>query len=352
MAKITARKSKHGTRWQAVVRRVGYPTAARTFDTRAGARDWAAEMEAAIKARRYHSPVLAEIALAEALDRYNREITSTKAVSTQPRERGCARTLIRCIGAETTLAAITPSVVARFRDGRLRQVSAYSVRLELALLSHLFVKARREWEIPVDNPVTAIDRPAPPQGRTRFLNEAEIARLLEECRASRNRLLHPFVLVLLHSAMRPGEVAGLRAGQIDLDGRAINLERTKNQDRRRVPLTAAAVEALRPLLAGATDGDPIMMPPAAAQGYAAISPANVFRVAFDRARKRAGLPWLHMHDLRHTAASWMIMRGVDIRTLAAILGHRTLQMVLRYTHLLDEHQRAAVDRIGDLGVPG
>ncbi|RJX23494.1 MAG: hypothetical protein C4563_01675 [Desulfobulbus sp.] len=79
-------------------------------------------------------------------------------------------------------------------------------------------------------------------------------------------------------------------------------------------------------------------------------PSSRFRPAFDKARARAGLPGLHMHDLRHTAASHMLMAGTDLRTLASILGHSTLQMVLRYTHLLDEHKLNAVDRLNSFGI--
>ena len=56
-----------------------------------------------------------------------------------------------------------------------------------------------------------------------------------------------------------------------------------------------------------------------------------------------------MHDLRHTAASYLLMAGVDLRTLAEILGHNTMQMVQRYTHLLDDHKLKAIDRIEELG---
>ena len=76
-----------------------------------------------------------------------------------------------------------------------------------------------------------------------------------------------------------------------------------------------------------------------------------FRGSFNAAKKRAGLLDIHMHDLRHTAASHLIMSGVDIRTLADILGHRTLQMVQRYTHLLHDHKLSVIDKIGLLGQP-
>jgi site-specific recombinase XerD len=79
-------------------------------------------------------------------------------------------------------------------------------------------------------------------------------------------------------------------------------------------------------------------------------PCNHFKRSFGTARKNAGLDDLHLHDLRHTAASHLLMAGVDIRTLAEILGHKTMQMVQRYTHLLNDHKLKAVDRINGLGM--
>ncbi len=352
MARIQTRKGKKGTTYTATVRLKGHPPIARTFDRMAMARDWAREVEAAIKAKRYNDPRRADITLDQALERYEINVSSTKATTTQAREKWCMKVLRERLGKETLLPEITPSMVAAYRDERMQEVSAYSVRLELALLSHLFRKAKKEWELPVENPVNDIERPAPPPGRTHFLKEKEMQDLLAQCRARSNPLLYPYVLVLLHTAMRPGEAAALRCGQIDIDRRTIDLQLTKNKDYRRVQLTEAAAEALRPLVKNRKDDDLVFMTDRQATGYAAIIPSQVFRESFNEAKKAAGLPWLHMHDLRHTAASWMLMRGVDMRTLAEILGHRTLQMVRRYTHLLDEHKRAAVDRIGDLGIKG
>jgi integrase len=78
-------------------------------------------------------------------------------------------------------------------------------------------------------------------------------------------------------------------------------------------------------------------------------PNLFFRRAFDNAVKKTKIDDFHMHDLRHTAASYLLMAGVDLRTLAEILGHSTMQMVQRYTQLLDDHKLKAIDRIEGLG---
>src|SRR5262249_2619634 len=69
--------------------------------------------------------------------------------------------------------------------------------------------------------------------------------------------------------------------------------------------------------------------------------------AFNRACREAGIENLHFHDLRHTAASYMVMSGVDLPTVKEILGHREINMTLRYSHLAPAHKAKAVQQLGD-----
>ena len=354
MARIIKRKKKNGWSFTATVRIKGYPSASRTFDTRGEATVWAAKIEGDIKAFKYNDPRLAmHITFGQALDRYLETISCNKAVNTQLREKVSAHRLKEEIGTETPFGSISPATVAEYRDRRMKMVSAYSVRLELALLSHLFSKAKKEWRIPVENPVMEIERPATPKGRTRFLTNEEAAKLLDESRKSRNETFYYYILTLLHTGMRPSEAAGLRWNQIDLSRRIIYLTDTKNKDSRLVPLTTVLVEELTKLREVSNSGEEervFLKTRRMVTERAKARPGTKFREAFDVVRKRAGLPDIHLHDLRHTAASHLIMSGVDIRTLADIMGHRTLQMVQRYTHLLHDHKLKAVDRINSLGL--
>ncbi|HHL33166.1 MAG TPA: site-specific integrase [Desulfobulbaceae bacterium] len=201
----------------------------------------------------------------------------------------------------------------------------------------------------IENPVNAIERPKVPKGRIIFLKEEEAIRLLKECRASKNKMLYPYILTLLHTAMRPSEAAGLRWDQVDLKNRSLTLFVTKNEPRT-VPLTQPVVNVLQELRKDNGDNEFVFLKDAGKSTQAKNIPSSRFRPSFDKARERAGLQQIHMHDLRHTAASHMLMAGTDLRTLAAILGHSTLQMVLRYTHLLDDHKLNAVDRISTFGI--
>jgi len=353
MARVTKRKKKNGWSFIATIRIKGYPSVSRTFDTKGEASAWAAKTEDSIKAKKYNDPRLAmSVSFGKAIEKYLETVSCNKAITTQMREKASAARLKEQIGAETPLGSISTATVALYRDIRMKNVSAYSVRQELALLSHLFTKAKKEWGLPVENPVSGIERPAPPRGRTRFLTESEASKLLESCRKARNKCFYCYILTLLHTGMRASEAAGLHWSQIDENKRVIYLPDTKNKDPRWVPLTKQLVEELCKLKKNKTEeGDTLVF---LREGQlqsdrVKARPGIKFREAFDAAKKRAGLPDIHMHDLRHTAASHLIMAGVDIRTLADILGHRTLQMVQRYTHLLHDHKLEAIDKIGGLG---
>ena len=150
--------------------------------------------------------------------------------------------------------------------------------------------------------------------------------------------------------MRPSEGASLTWSQIDFDGRVIDLQKTKT-DPRRVPLTVPALETLSKLVpAGDYKCSNFVFLPKNPKATYRRRPNQYFRDSFEAAVKRAKIVDFHMHDLRHTAASYMIMNGVDLRTVADILGHKTIAMTMKYTHLLDDHKLKAIDRISGLGL--
>lgn len=353
MARFLKRKTKNGWSYTATVRIKGHPSVSRTFDTKGEAVVWAAKTTEKIKAHKYKDPRLAlQITLEEALDKYLVTISNKKAPNTHSREKVAAKQLLQKIGHDFAIGTISPAIAAKYRDDRLKEVSAYPVRAELALLSHLFTKAKKEWGIPVDNPVAEIERPAPPRGRTRFLTDSEASKLLDACRKARNKKFYYYILTLLHTGMRASEAAGLYWNQVNLKERVIFLPDTKNKDPRWVPLTRKLTEELSTLKKACDskkDNLVFLRDEQLNTERARSRPGIKFRESFNAAKNRAGLPDIHMHDLRHTAASHLIMSGVDIRTLADILGHRTLQMVQRYTHLLHDHKLAAIDKIDSLG---
>jgi len=288
--------------------------------------------------------ILKSIPFDEVLLRYMKEVSVKKKPNTHAREKTVARELLNFfIG--YTVGDITPALLAKYRDHRLRYVTPATLQKERALLSHLFNIAQREWGLPVKNPVKEIEWPSPGKGRIRFLTREEVRSLLNACRKSRNKRLYPYVLTLLYTGMRPGEAAGLTMNQLDLEGRIIDLEDTKNNERRRIPIIEPLAYELEKMLSKRLNPGHYVFLPENPTKTASQRPELYFRNAFKNACKRAKIEDFHMHDCRHTAASHLIMTGVDVRTVAEILGHKTLAMVMRYTHLLDEHKRKALDNL-------
>ena len=364
MATIVQREGRGGRRvWQAQIRKKGYPRQTKTFDRKADAIKWARMIERQMDENTWRNLKGAEsLRLDEALDRYLGEVSTKKRPRTADRDRLSVSHLKSGLGSYT-LPLVTPDKVARYRDKRLKLVSANSVRIELALLSHFFNVARKEWGIGVfENPVQVIDKPRIPEGRCPVVSEMQISRLLEECRKSRSKLLHPFVLLALHTGCRSLELRGLRWSQVDLDVGSISLlgSEVKAHASRIVPLTSAAIDILRGLLEEARrkrkvdqNGIPVglIFP---ARGHP-DKPRDLHK-AFDLAVGKAGLKnlpglgKLRIHDLRHLCGTYLIMEGADLETVRDILGHKDYSTTRRYLHLVNEHKRKAISRIGHLGM--
>lgn len=310
----------HGGRWQARVRRKGYPEASRSFPTRKAAEYWARHVEAELDRGTFaHATETRELTLGELVDRYITEVL--------PALKGAAEDMIR-LGAlqrraicAYALVNLTPARLAQFRDERLREVSAGTVIRELAYLSSIINHARREWGVQVDNPVSRIKKPSSPPGRTRVLSHDEEAQLLDALRplGRRSPWMRPLVILALETAMRRGELLALRWPDIDLSRRTAALHTSKNGQGRVVPLSNRAVETLQRL-------------PTTIDGR--VIPLRHFSVAaaFSRAVARSGIPDLRFHDLRHTAITRMANKLPNVIELSAVTGHKSLKMLQRYYH--------------------
>lgn len=315
---------KRGDSWQAKVRRKGYPPITRSFDTKAKAEMWARDVEGSMDRHVFVDHREAEnTTLRDALERYEREVTPAKKGARQERSRILKWT--RDPLAARSMASIRGADLAAWRDRQLGAgTSPTTVRNDLALLSHLFTVAGREWGLEsLQNPVRKITVPSPARARDRRLQGDEEARLLEACGQASTPWLKPLVQLALETGMRQGELLALRWERVDLGRRVARLVDTKNGEARDVPLSSAAVTVLRDL-SRCLDGR--------------VFPLNGDQVAhfFTRATAQAGIADLRFHDLRHEATSRLFERGLNPMEAAAVTGHKTLQMLKRYTHLRAE----------------
>jgi integrase len=295
--------------------------------------------------------------LAAALKRYTAEVTPTKRPSTLEGELRRAAILERHLG-KYSLAALNPEIIARFRDMRLAGEDRKddngkpvprannTVRLELALLGHLFTIAIKEWGIGlVVNPVMGIRRPAPGPGRNRRLTEDEEKRLLAAVDAHSNPMLRWIVRVALTTGMRASEILTLHRPQVDLQRRIVRLLETKNTSPRTVPLSAAATAVFREALnhpVRPIDTDLIFYGEPGRDGKRRPYQFNPVWLNIKRELK---LTNVHFHDLRHEAVSRFVEAGFSDQEVSAISGHKSMQMLKRYTHLRAEDLVSRMDAL-------
>lgn len=344
MATIT--KTPSNT-WKAMIRKRGWPTTIKTFRTKRDAQDWARRTEDEMVRGVYIDRAGSDrLLLGPALDRYLREVSSTKRATTAYAEGHKAKALKEHLGSYS-LAAITPDLVAQYRDQRLEAgKSNNTVRLELALLSHLFTIAIKEWRVGLFyNPVANVRKPSPGKGRDRRLSKDEEISLFKACDQHSNPMLGWIARIALYTGMRAGEIKSLIRSQVDLDKRTVHLTETKNGSSRTVPLSRQATEVFFAALSNPVrplDTDLIFW---GEPGRDGIRRSYEFRPAWSRTLRKVGIKSLRFHDLRHEAVSRLVEAGLGDQEVSAISGHKSMQMLKRYTHLRAEDLVERLDQV-------
>jgi integrase len=367
MATVQKRKNEDGTTsYRVMVRLKGHPTATATFDRLTDAREWGSKTERDMKSGRYFSAAKLKT-LGELFDKYEKAASPRlKSWSEVKRQLEWWRAKA---GAEM-LDAITPARIAEWRDELLAtpkqrgggQRSGADVNRTIAALSSAMSYAVKELGWIERNPCERVTKQKEAGGRVRFLTDEELPRLLAAVRASSHSDLLPAVLLALTTGARKGEILGLRWTQIDFKRRAITLHQgeTKNNAGRALPLSGEIVELLKARnKVRQIDDDRVFPPPGDCKELelrepwkAALVLAGIdVRKATRKGRSKAAAnnetqavltSDFRWHDLRHTAASYLTMAGVSAIEVARVLGHKTLAMSLRYSHL-------APDRVTELG---
>lgn len=317
----------------------------------------------AIAAKQYNDALtgaqtgrLPVLSLDHALSRYVAEharwLPSAKTVMYQ------GKALTRIIGKPTLLGSIDDAAVASFvakrrgerarrghgRKGpRLmeRRVSNSTVNREVGLLRAVMTRARKLWKIETATVDWKLHRLQEADHRTRYLSVEEADRLLEKA----PRHLRPPILTALFTGLRLTNVMTLDWSAVDLRARLITVRVKSRKPGGKVLTVPIAAPLLAELaVLGAADKGPVFV-------YRG-RPVAKMRRAFKTALKRAGVADFKWHDLRHTAASWMVQRGVPLPVVRDILGHSDIKLTSRYAHVAPAQKRDAVEAIGDHWRPG
>jgi integrase len=275
-----------------------------------------------------HRPV---VTLADATEHY---LTAKARKRTVAEDKRQLEQLKAVFGAETPLTEITAARISQYKANRLatksehtgRPLTAAAVNRPLALMRHLLRLAHEECELLETVPRIRLEKE--PQGRIRWLELDEEARLLAACAKSQNKELLAIVTVALETGLRRGELLGLTWDRVDMSRGILRLEVTKSGKRREVPMRQAVYDVLSAL-------------PGTREGR--VWRSGNIRTAFEHAVTAAKLDsTFHFHDCRHHFASWFVMRGGNIVALQDLLGHASLSMTRRYSRLAPDHLRSEV----------
>jgi integrase len=227
-------------------------------------------------------------------------------------------------------------MVEQYQTEKMERNRPATVNRHIATLKHMFTKAV-EWNMVEEEVLKRVRRVKLLQEnnrRLRFLSAEECVRLVEECDSH----IRPMVVLALNTGMRKGEILNLKWENIDFKNKFIllNQEQTKNSERKEIPINNSVKEALQKITRR-LDIQYVFYNQKTCRQY-----DNVAK-SFNRALKKAGIQDFKFHDLRHTFASQLVMAGIDLATVKELLGHKTLTMTLRYSHLAPGHKLRAVD---------
>ena len=227
------------------------------------------------------------------------------------------------------------------KKSKPRPLTPASINHALAVIRQIWNFARREGIVAGDWPGRDVKKLKVNNERTRFLARAEADRLLIELKSTSSQL-HDIALISLHCGPRVGEIFVLTWDCIDFERETLLLIDTKNGKTRTAFMSPAVKIMLQRRKSEAEDGGLIFRDRLGKQ-IAEVSAA--FARVVDRLGLNEGIedPRRHVcfHTLRHTYASWLVEAGVDLYTVKELLGHKTLAMTARYSHLGENSLRQA-----------
>lgn len=296
----------------------------------------------------FDKPAGEDRTLGELLDKYIRECSvPNKAKRTIRQDRGFARDMLAFFG-DVPLTKITPSRISAYKTHlRSKGLAPATINLQRGVLSHAFKKAVREWEWIKENPVEKVSREKVRNARDRWLTLEEEKRLVEACVIYAtgegnvqipHYWLQEIVLFDLNTGMRMDEVLSLEWPHVDLFRKTATVMRSKNGEKRTIPLNKRAFGLLKVKAKVRNIRSNYVF---ASEAGTKIDDCNLRR-GFYGALKRAEITDFRFHDLRHTFATRLAQAGIDLYMIAKLLGHKDIKMTQRYSHHYPESLRDGV----------
>jgi integrase len=243
---------------------------------------------------------------------------------------------------EKRMSLVRPPDVALFVE-KLREqgYAPGTCNRALVLLRYGFALAVR-WQVKgvESNPVKDVKNLVDDNKIERYLTQAQMQTLMQEVSRSESQMLEHIVLFLIYTGARKREVLDAKWQDIDWALKSWRIPKTKSGKIRHIPLSTGAMQLLEKLRRSVVTPDSlsyIFASPKTGKAYVS------FYYSWDAARKRAGLPDLRVHDLRHSFASFLVNAGRSLYEVQELLGHADIRTTSRYAHLSRERLIAAVE---------
>ncbi|MBU1054845.1 MAG: site-specific integrase [Proteobacteria bacterium] len=246
----------------------------------------------------------------------------------------------------------------RFENKRLNEISSFDLeRLKsdltkdglspatvkhcLILIRQIYNKAKIWGIYKGENPIQGVKMPSLQNQRTRFLTHEEANLLLSFLKEKSLTNLYDISLLALHTGMRAGEIFNIKAFDLNFSEEVIRISDPKNKRTRFAYMTRAVKDVLQKRIPSTPEG--FVFPDCNGNKAKAVSQAFMrivnklgFNEGISDPREKVSF-----HSLRHTFASWLCMQGEPLTTVKELLGHQTMALTERYSHLLPDHKRRA-----------
>jgi len=291
----------------------------------------------------------ADKTLAELLDKYLKEhSTPNKAASTVKNDTAMVKEMKEFFG-NVLLQDVTPSLISAYKTKcREKELAPATINHRRTLLRHAFNLAIKEWQWCQKNPVERVSRERVSNSRDRWLTLEEEKKLLEYC------VLHPtrkdntieatyrlqeVVIFALNTGMRQDEILSLRWPNVDLFRKTVFVEKSKNGEKRTIPMNQKVFELLKGKAKVIPIGHKYVF---SSEEGTKILRRNLMR-AYYKVLERAKIEDFKFHDLRHTFATRLAQAGIDLYQISKLLGHKDIKMTQRYAHHCPDSLRSGVE---------
>ena len=322
MATIRRRKFKFKVSYTCQVRRKGFRTIIKSFDTRKQAQKWARGIERKLDMGDFSDySEASKLTLGDLLKRYRAENKHRLKKDWKNEEYKIGYILKDTI-ADTNCLRLSTRHLSEFRERRLMSVTGSTFNKDLSFISSVIQSAINDWGIYFpSNPCRSMKREKESKPRTRILEDNEQTELLEACALVNNIYLKPMVSFSIETAIRQGELLKIRYGNISFRNRTLLLTDTKNGEDRIIPLSEKAFLILQ-------------SQPRQFDGKVFPMTRNQVKHSWKEALKKTNIKGLRWHDLRRHACTLMFEKGLSVPEVQLCSGHLDPKILLNtYTKL-------------------